>query len=265
LRERRDTDSTILPVVFGGDDVTVVCHARFALDIARRFLLAFEEQTAVQPALRAIAGKPLTGSAGIAYVKPHHPFSAAYALAEELTASAKTVKRLAGREVSAVDFHVAFESTLADLATLRRQTSADGLPRHGGPYVVNAQDSPPPDPRHIAELDLTMATLSKLSSSMAHDLREGLATGRAEFERRLDLAALSPDRPDGVEPEDIRHLAPLPAGGDGAPGDGRSSPGDGPIVRLLDALLLNAITGQPPLAPPGSSGEPDSVAAGVTQ
>jgi hypothetical protein len=77
-----------------------------------------------------------------------------------------------------------------------------------------------------------MATVSRLSSSMAHDLREGLARGMAEYTRRVDLAALSPDLPAGLSPDEIRQLAPAPA----QPGD------DGErVVRLLDALLLHAI------------------------
>ena len=91
----------------------------------------------------AITGGGLTAAAGIAYVKPHHPFSAAYGLAEELTASAKRWKRAAGREVSSLDLHVAFESTLTDLAGLRAPPGgrADS-PRYGGPYVITSRGQP---------------------------------------------------------------------------------------------------------------------------
>ena len=239
----QDATGAVLPVVFGGDDVTVVCHARFALGLARAFALNFEEQTAASQDLVAIAGEPLTAAAGIAYVKPHHPFSAAYSLAEELTASAKQVVRQGESAVSAVDFHVAFESTLADLAVLRGRVADDGMPRHGGPYVIRADDAGPAGPRDLRELDRTRRTVAAMSSSMAHDLREGLARGAAEYGRRVELAALSPSRPGGPSHEEIRHLA-------------LSEPGEpeGPdaqetlLVRLLDALLLNAI-GRPGLDP----------------
>lgn len=255
LRGQRETSGTILPVVFGGDDVTVVCHAGFALELARRFVLAFKEQTARQTSVMAIAGEPLTSSAGIAYVKPHHPFSAAYALAEELTASAKTARHLAGGEVSAVDFHVAFESTLAELTTLRRRAAAGGLPRHGGPYTVTTEDDAVLGPRDVAQLDRAKTTISRLSSSMAHDLREALGRGSAEFEQRLDMAALSTSLPGGVRPDDIRHLAPLV--------DANGPAGNQVIVRFLDALLLNAITGMSPLASSGGSGDEQGVTAGA--
>jgi CRISPR/Cas system-associated protein Cas10 (large subunit of type III CRISPR-Cas system) len=97
-------------VVVGGDDLSVVCHARLALPLVRAFGLAFQEQTALRPAVRQITGGGLTAAAGIAYAKPHHPFSAAYGLAAELTASAKQVTRAGGGEMSSVDFRVAFES-----------------------------------------------------------------------------------------------------------------------------------------------------------
>jgi hypothetical protein len=237
---------TILPVVVGGDDVTVVCHARLALGLVRALVLAFEEQTAAQPAVRSIAGSGLTAAAGIAYVKPHHPFSAAYGLAEELTASAKQAARAGGREVSAADLHVAFESTLADLASLRRRMAVGGLARHGGPYVITAADSPSAGARDIRQLDAAMETVSALSSSMAHDLRDGLARGPVEYARRIRRAAQSADLPDGVRPADIERLAPdVVAGADGTGGadgaDRADGPADGRIVRLLDALLLESI------------------------
>jgi len=230
----QDAVGTILPVVVGGDDVTIVCHARFALALVRAYVLAFEEQTAAQPTVKAITGSGLTAAAGIAYVKPHHPFSAAYALAEELTSSAKLATRAGGREVSAVDLHVAFESTLADLAGLRRRLTVGGLARHGGPYVITGDERELVGVRDIAQLDRTVRTVSALSSSMAHDLREGLATGPDEYRLRIRRATQSADLPRGISAGDIRHLAPAVT----AEGD---DPADETVVRLLDALLLGAI------------------------
>ena len=244
-----DAKGTILPVVVGGDDLTVVCHARLALPLARAFSLAFEEQTAAQPTVNAITGGGLTAAAGIAYVKPHHPFSAAYGLAEELTASAKQVGRSAGadgREMSSLDFHVTFESTLTDLAELRARLESDGLARYGGPYVITSEDSPPVA-RDIAELDRAMRTVSGLSASMAHYLREGLAAGREEYDGRVRRVAWSADLPPQVRRDDVEDLASAGSGGRLA---GRSGDGNGEVrpVRLLDALLLNAVARPVPAA-----------------
>lgn len=240
-----DADGTILPVVVGGDDLTVVCHARLALPLVRAFGLAFEEQTAVQPAVNAITGGGLTAAAGIAYVKPHHPFSAAYGLAEELTASAKRVKQVGGHEMSSLDLHVAFESTLTDLAGLRARLESGGITRYGGPYVITSQDSPPVGSQDVAGLDRAMRTVSALSSSMAHYLREGLAVGREEFDRRIARAARSADLPPDVRPGDIEDVAfTVTAASDGAAGPS----GQVRSTRLLDALLLVAVARPSPAA-----------------
>jgi hypothetical protein len=249
-----DAKGTILPVVVGGDDLTVVCHARLALPLARAFALAFQEQTKDQQTVNAITDGGLTAAAGIAYVKPHHPFSAAYDLAEELTASAKQVKQVGGRPVSSLDLHVAFESTLTDLAGLRARLESSGIIWYGGPYVITGQDDPPTGPRDIAGLDRAMKTVSALSSSMAHYLREGLAAGPEEFDRRISRLARSADLPDGVRPEDVEELAADagdgPAGQPGKDGQARS-------VRLLDALLLTAVARPSPDA--------DAVLAGAEE
>lgn len=240
-----NAEGTILPVVVGGDDLTVVCHARLALPLVRAFGLAFEEQTAVQPTVNAITGGGLTAAAGIAYVKPHHPFSAAYGLAEELTASAKQVTRVtqAGdREMSSLDFHVSFESTLTDLAGLRGRLEPGGITRYGGPYVITRQDSPPVGAQDISGLDRAIRTVSALSSSMAHYLREGLAAGREEYDQRISRTARSADLPPEVRSDDIEGLASTVAVAGDAAG-GRSGQGSGEVrsTRLLDALLLSAV------------------------
>lgn len=235
----RDAEGTVLPVVVGGDDLTVVCHARVALGLARAFGLAFQEQTAARPVVRQIAAGGLTAAAGIAYVKPHHPFSAAYGLAEELTASAKQVTLAGGRAMSSLDLHVAFESTLTELAGLRARLEAGGLARYGGPYVITSQDSPPA-PGNTAGLDGAMETVSGLSSSMSHYLREGLAASREEYDRRIARVARSADRPAGVRREDVEDLASA-AAGDRAAGQSGDGTGEVRVVRLLDALLLNAM------------------------
>lgn len=231
----QDAGGMILPVVVGGDDLTIVCHSRIALPLARAFGLAFEEQTAVRSTVNAITGGGLTAAAGIAYVKPHHPFSAAYGLAEELTASAKHVKQVAGREMSSLDFYVAFESTLTDLAGLRARLEPGGIIRYGGPYVITTEDSPPVGPQDIAGLDRAIDTVSAMSSSMAHYLREGLAAGREEYDRRISRAARSADLPAEIRPDDVEALASA------VTITGNSMNGEARSTRLLDALLLSAV------------------------
>jgi hypothetical protein len=129
---------------------------------------------------------------------------------------------------------MAFESTLADLATIRGRMAAGGFARYGGPYVISAGNGSPAGACDIGELDKTMQTVAALSRSMAHDLREGLAVGEEEYLRRLRLAALSPDLPAGVGRDDIEFLAPVRGGTEA-----------GTVVRLLDTLLLGTDAGDP--------------------
>lgn len=108
------------PIVMGGDDVTFVCEGRLALTLAEFYL---RQVTACPLA----DGKPLSARAGIAVVKSHFPFARAYALAEELTGSAK--EHLNERKappyneegLSAIDWHFAVSGTVLDLRHIRER------------------------------------------------------------------------------------------------------------------------------------------------
>ncbi len=151
----RDDVAPVVPLVLGGDDFTALCDGRSALPLARTFLEAFEQEAAsdtiepvgdiVAQVTRAAFGVPrLSACAGVALVKPHSPFYAAYDLAEALLAAAKTVKWTArdsqGGELpcSALDFHLLAAGSAGDLGLVRgERTSQDGRARlWGGPYVV---------------------------------------------------------------------------------------------------------------------------------
>lgn len=71
------------PVVLGGDDLTFLVDAAFALPFTRLFLVAFEDET------RRFE-TPLTACAGVAFVKTGFPFHAAHDLAESLCKAAKS-------------------------------------------------------------------------------------------------------------------------------------------------------------------------------
>jgi len=238
----------IMPIVVGGDDVTFVCRARLALPLVRAFLCEFAEGTAahgtlsrIVSAYRGTAGPGgLTAAAGIAIVKRHHPFSAAYDLAEELTASAKGLLRGAGgcrgRGLSVLDVHVAFESTLNPLAVLREELAVDGGPdgterprvhRHSGPFVLSDGEEPlPPAVRHrdLRHLERLVQALDggRLSAARAHDLREALDRGPEEYESRCRVVLA---RAAGERLRDVR-TAP-PGNGPSVAGRGEACP-DGP-------------------------------------
>ncbi len=157
LKKGRESILPVVPLVLGGDDLTLVCDGEAAVDLGATFLTKFEERSRQETItltvekhkksfasnVPKIAGKAFGVSrlgicAGVAVVKPHFPFHRAYQLSEALLKSAKTVKRAvkngAGKPVpcSAFDFHVHFDSSGADLDAIRSQNVVPGEP-HGEP------------------------------------------------------------------------------------------------------------------------------------
>jgi hypothetical protein len=104
------------PLVFGGDDVTFLCNGQLGVELATRYLEAFEKHTDKQGL------KGFYASAGVAVVKMHYPFARAYQLSEELTHSAKKfVKDKVKKDTSAVDWHFAQSGLSGSLDVIRNK------------------------------------------------------------------------------------------------------------------------------------------------
>ena len=73
----------IRKIILGGDDMTVICDATYALEFTRVFLDAFEQQTLAK------TGHKLTACAGIAFCNEKYPFHYAVSLAEALCSATK--------------------------------------------------------------------------------------------------------------------------------------------------------------------------------
>lgn len=118
-----------IPIILGGDDLTLICDGEYALKFVKDFLEQFERETQnlnKTPELKGYRkdeffkeiveklriedessqkdiipyiakntfGVPRLGiCAGIAIIKPHYPFHSAYTIAESLLKSAKQVKK----------------------------------------------------------------------------------------------------------------------------------------------------------------------------
>ena len=106
------------PIVFGGDDVTFVCHGKYALALAVRYLQAFEQETSKQPAFN---GEPAHACAGIAVVKSHYPFARAYRLSEALCGRAKKFAKKNNQDRSALDWHFAMSGIAGSLSDIRKR------------------------------------------------------------------------------------------------------------------------------------------------
>jgi hypothetical protein len=97
------------PLILGGDDVTVILRADYALRFVETFLEKYENQS------EAELGKKMKACAGIAFIKAKFPFHYTADLAEELCGAAK---KACNREKSGVVFHKVSDSFISDYEEL---------------------------------------------------------------------------------------------------------------------------------------------------
>ncbi len=121
--ELHENNLPIRPVLLGGDDLTFLCDARVALDLAAG-AMEFMEQTNL-PHL----GK-VTACAGVAFVHIRFPFSHAYTIAEKLCRSAKDGRREKDDQGSWLDWHVGLVKPEDAIVATRKRD-----------YVVNNSSS----------------------------------------------------------------------------------------------------------------------------
>lgn len=112
----------VVPVLVGGDDVTVYTDGRYAIPFAEAYIRHYEELTEKDELLKQLAviagaktAGPLTASAGVAIVGRNFPFHIAYDLAEGLVSRGKKLGKKK-REVpcSTIDFHILRDATVLD-------------------------------------------------------------------------------------------------------------------------------------------------------
>lgn len=161
--DRNKIELPFVPLVLGGDDLTVLCDGQYALKFTHDFLTEFEQETKkvdgesgdiISKVAHKFFGTDYLGiSAGVAIVKPHFPFHQAYELAESLIKSAKLVKEklkhrhpdsgdIVDLPASALDFHILYDSAYSSLERIRQKLrpDADGkLKLFAKPYVVTGK------------------------------------------------------------------------------------------------------------------------------
>ena len=112
----------VVPVLVGGDDLTVYVEGKFAIPFAEAYIRHYEELTEKDELLKqlaVIAGAetpgPLTASAGVAIVGRNFPFHIAYDLAEGMVSRGKKLgKKKDMVPCSTIDFHVLRDATVLD-------------------------------------------------------------------------------------------------------------------------------------------------------
>ena len=112
----------VVPVLVGGDDLTVYVEGTFAIPFAESYVRHYEQLTGEDELLKQLAvvagaetAGPLTASAGVAIVGRTFPFHIAYDLAEELVSRGKTLGKKPGTvPCSTINFHVLRDPTVLD-------------------------------------------------------------------------------------------------------------------------------------------------------
>ena len=192
--KKAEVRAPIIPLILGGDDLTVVCEGSRAVKFTEEFLRAFEGETGKAKGITEIAEEGLTACAGIAIVKPHFPFHRAYELAEELIKSAKKLgKKDPDKFCSALHYHVHFDSSGADWERISAQLDVPGKAHLSvQPWAVSCENA---GVREIEKLWRGIAALKatddddegrpRLPRSQQHALREALFAGRDIANARL--------------------------------------------------------------------------------
>jgi len=137
LAKEEIPEDDIRDVICGGDDVTVVCNANYALEFTQKFLTAFEKKTA------ELLGKDgLSACSGIAFCHHKYPFHYAVNLAESLCSYAKSISR----EKSSLMFHniqssnfSSFEEYIDKELTIKDEDEKIFL--YYGPYFIEKNDT----------------------------------------------------------------------------------------------------------------------------
>lgn len=121
-----DSTVPVIPILVGGDDVTVYAAGDYAIPFAEAYVRHYEELTDADPYLRQLAAVvnekgsntgpgPLTASAGVAIVGRNFPFHIAYDLAEKLVSRGKKLGKKKGEvQCSTLDFHILRDTTVLD-------------------------------------------------------------------------------------------------------------------------------------------------------
>ena len=143
----QETVVPIVPVLVGGDDVTVYTDGRYAIPFAEAYIRHYERLTKDDDLLSVLAivagGKkagaperdhfeiddyiiqepgPLTASAGVAIFGRNFPFHIAYDLAECLVSRGKKLGKKKGEvPCSTIDFHILRDTTVLDPDETRKE------------------------------------------------------------------------------------------------------------------------------------------------
>ena len=247
----------VVPVLVGGDDLTVYVEGKFAIPFAEAYIRHYEDLTEKDELLKQLAviagakkAGPLTASAGVAIVGRNFPFHIAYDLAEGLVSRGKKLgKKKDTVPCSTIDFHVLRDATVLDpddtldeykgraqrpflighYAQDRIMAEADTSPKDWWGQIlrtVAAFDGKKPD-------DPTQTTGDPFPRARANRIVKLLAEGKEDQAATEWGDALQNATGDGRLAKQLEHLPPHPSDSTGT-GDSLEQ-----IKWLLDLIDLS--------------------------
>ena len=204
-----DSVVPIVPVLVGGDDVTVYTDGRFAIPFAEAYIRHYEELTEKDELLKQLAvvagakkAGPLTASAGVAIVGRNFPFHIAYDLAEGLVSRGKKLGKMKDTvPCSTIDFHVLRDATVLDPDdTLDEYTGRSQRPflmgcyapdRIGDATTTSAEEAPTAKPQPLSSWAPILQTVAAFDGKKPDDPTQttGDPFPRARANRIIKLLA----------------------------------------------------------------------------
>lgn len=142
----------IRPLILGGDDVTFIIDADYAIPFTEQFLLNFQIQTKLELKDIPVAKRGFNASAGIAFTKANYPFHYGVELADALCKAAKDPIKKSLKEkqkdhpkqdmtvVPAIAFHRMKNTLFNDYKTLiEREKDFGSINMNTGPYLIGEE------------------------------------------------------------------------------------------------------------------------------
>ena len=197
-------DGTVIlplrPVVVGGDDIVVLCHAQYAFDFVTEACRAFAEQSVRKAGafrnLWPATGDTLTTSAGVLFCPLSLPLHMAIPYAESLLASAKGEGRKHTRpgepSPACIDFEVVTESML-DTPADRRNRELRFI--DGDTDTVIELTERPYRLDRFSELRREAEQLERIPRSIRHQLLPALRAGTSDRAEKLERLCRNLPRP----------------------------------------------------------------------
>lgn len=158
------------PVIAGGDEITIICHARAALDIAITYFQTLEEENQT-----LAVEKRNYACMGIAIAHSHAPFADVYQIAEQCCESGKKKSRARDSAVNYLDFHFCHAGLTNDLDVIRENSDNAYTAR---PYEVSEEL------KNFAELGKKLKSIGRANiKELAAAMIKGDSFYRMEAER----------------------------------------------------------------------------------